>query len=65
MLNKGKNNDGMKKISVSSHTFKNNLRKNTLNVEFDVSYKKPLTRVTVILLTHLTVGLKTKLSLTV
>ena len=33
-------------------------QKNTLNIEFDVSYKKPLTHVTGILLTHRIVGLK-------
>ena len=36
-----------------------------LNKKFDVSYKKPLTRVTVTLLTHRIVRLKTDLSLTV
>ena len=39
--------------------------KKTLNIEFDVSYKKPLTRVTVILITHRIVGFKTEPSLTV
>ena len=34
-------------------------QKKALNTEFDVSYKKPLTRVTVILLTHRIVRLKT------
>ena len=41
------------------------ISKNTLNIEFDMSYKKPLTRVTVILLTHRIVRLKTDLSLAV
>ena len=40
-------------------------QKKALNTEFDVSYKKPLTRVTVILLTQRIVRLKTDLSLTV
>ena len=55
----------MKKYQFLLKTFNNALKKNTLNIEFDVSYKTPLTRVTVILLTRRIVGLKTELSLTV
>ena len=60
MLNKRKNNDGMTKyqfVLIPSTM--------ALNTEFDVSFKKPLTRVTVNLLTHRIVRLKPDLFLTV
>ena len=65
MLKKRENNAGMKKYQFLLKLFKQWSQKNSLNLEFHVSYKKPLTRVTVILLTHRIVGFKTELSLTV